>query len=177
MRTLETAAQKEARERRRGRAISIFLLVIMVFSTAGYALISFVSTSPPPSTTTNTYGRSPVMVNGQTVYLTYSASDVANISVNSSVHLREYVGNFLYISSENPSILYEISSTLGTVTSKMQEACYGACDKNLPERNCSQPFIVVRESEELKVTQEQSCIFIEGDMRSVDAFLYHIFNS
>ena len=177
MRHLETQTQREEREKKRGRFIGYFLLAIMVVSTAGYALLSYASTTPAPSTAPDAYGRSPISVNGQTLYLTYPSKDLINISITINTSLRDYVGNPLYVSTENPTILYEISSTLGKFVSKMQEACYGPCTKNLPEKNCTQPVIIVNESEELKVSQEDQCIFIQGDLRSADAFLYRILSA
>ncbi len=177
MKRIETLTQKEERERKRARYIGLFLLIIMILSTLGFALLSYTSTSPPPSNTPDAFGRSPLTVNGQTFYLTTSSKDVSNISVSINATLREYIGNTLYVSSENPATLYELTSTLGKFVSKMQEACYGPCEKNLPEKNCSLPFIIVNESEELNVRQEDQCIFIQGDIRSADAFLYRIFNA
>ncbi len=208
MKHLETQTQKEQRERKRSRYLGFFLLILMVLSTAGYAILSYSSTAPPPSPTTDAYGRSPLTVNGQTLYLTYSATEVANTSLNITSSLREYIGNSLYLSAENPTTVYEISSTLGRFASKIQEACYGSCQKNLPEKNCSQPFIIImensvdcatrfqnspdrefdtksnktnqilcNETESSEVRQEDQCIFITGDLRAVDAFLYHIFRT
>ena len=175
MRHLETQTQKEELERKRARYIGIFLLLIMVVSTAGYALLSYASTSPEPQNpSSDVSGRSSFVVGGQTLSLTYPPEDLVNISMNFNSTLRDYQGIPIYVSSENQVLLYELSSTLGRFTSKMQKACYGSCTKNLPERNCSDPFIIIHESDELKVSQNNQCIFIQGDLRSVDAFLYRI---
>ncbi len=178
MRHIETQIQKEKREQNRNKYIGLFLLGIMVLSTAGYALLSFTSTEQPPSdpSSADAFGRFPLSTNGQTIYFTYQQKDVNNISININTTLGDYRGNTLYVSSENQGILYELSSTIGRFVSKLQEACYGQCEKNLPEKNCSQPFIVMKESEEIfQVTQENQCIFVQGDLKSLDAFLYKIF--
>ena len=50
-------------------------------------------------------------------------------------------------------------------------------DRNLPEKECNGDynFIVIRESEIEKVYSEDNCIFIDGDIKSIDAFIYNIF--
>ena len=69
----------------------------------------------------------------------------------------------------------EISLSLGRYTGRIQEACYGKCDKDLPEKDCTQNLIVWKDSAENKVYSQGKCVFIEGDLRAVDAFLYKIF--
>jgi hypothetical protein len=63
---------------------------------------------------------------------------------------------------------------LARYASRFQEACYGECEKDLPEKDCSEKLIVFRESEVKKVYEEGSCVIIEGDMVAVDAFLYRV---
>ena len=67
-----------------------------------------------------------------------------------------------------------ITNNLGRYASRIQEACYGECERDFPEKDCSENLIVFKEMEERKIYQEEKCIFIEGDLLSVDAFLYKI---
>ena len=57
---------------------------------------------------------------------------------------------------------------------RIQDACYGECERDLPEKSCEEKIIVFRESQEKQIYQEGNCIFIDGDLSSVDAFLYKI---
>jgi regulator of sigma D len=57
----------------------------------------------------------------------------------------------------------------------MQEACYGSCERNLPEKNCTENIIIFKDSKENSVTQQDKCVFIEGDLRTVDAYIYKLF--
>jgi hypothetical protein len=176
MQRIETQAQKEARERRKAKYISYFLLTIMVISTAGYALLSYTSTDTPSSQNNDSgsFGKHPLSVSGQTVYLTFSREGTKNISVEGNITLRDYLGNTLYIASDSSALQYELANTLGKFVSRMQDACYGNCTKNLPEKNCTDNLIVIKESQEQSVSQENRCIFIKGDLQSIDAFLYKI---
>jgi len=85
----------------------------------------------------------------------------------------------LYIDSEGDNIvLNEIGSVLGRYFSRIQQACYGGCEENLPEKDCEEggeDLVVFRAQDQRKVYKEGSCVFIEGDMVAVDAFLYKVF--
>ena len=89
--------------------------------------------------------------------------------------IEDYYRKVVYVASDNKGAMYEIGQNLGKYTERMQEACYGNCSENLPEKNCSDLLIVFDESIERKVYQEENCVFIEGDLKAVDAFLWRIF--
>ena len=98
----------------------------------------------------------------------------AEIPLEISMKINDFSGKTLYIDSENLAVNGEILNNLGKYSYRIQEACYGECERNLPEKSCEDNFIVFRESEERNVYQEENCIFIDGDLSSVDAFLYKI---
>jgi len=64
---------------------------------------------------------------------------------------------------------------LNAYASRVQEACYGKCDKNLPEKSCNDSLIVFRQNDSEKISQSDNCIFIEGNLRDADAFIYKLF--
>ena len=104
--------------------------------------------------------------------------DIEEIVVESDKKPEDYLGNVLYIDAENQGVLQEIAGTVGLASSRVQEACYGSCDENLPERNCTDGNLIVwEENDENRVYQEEQCVFIKGDMGAVDAFIYKLFNS
>ena len=102
---------------------------------------------------------------------------IENIPVEISSTPESFIGKKLYISAKNQGVLQELASTIGTFASGMQEACYGKCEENLPEKDCTENLIVWKESAENKVYQQDSCIFIEGDITAADAFIYKLFNA
>jgi hypothetical protein len=185
MRKLESHEEKEKREQRRGKVIGMVLLFLMVISTAGYAFLYNPNTGSgtPVNQTLSPNGEVQNIGNqwvlqreGQQFIFASSPDSVKNISVDMNKSLEDYYGNVLYIASKSPGIGSEIVSNLGRYASRPQEACYGPCnDSDLPEKDCSVNIIVYSESNENSVSQNESCVFIEGDIRAADAFLYRLF--
>ncbi len=184
MRRIETQEEREKRQKRRMHTFSIIMLLIMVISTAGYAFITF---QENPDNAKKTSGQAQAQnfdsrwildYKEQQLALSSSKESVANISAEIFLDVNNYAGNPVYIDSGNSSvILYELASSLQNYALKVLPACYGQCDLNLPEKNCSDFLIVYKKANENKVYQKENCIFIEGDVRGADAFLYKIFDT
>lgn len=172
-------------KKRRNVLIGIILLALMIFSTLGYAFITSdrTSTSNPLSTSNSTTapvnvgGKWIVTIHGQQFLVQHTPEQTSNVSVEITKDLNSYFDQFLYIDSENQEVTLEISSTLGRFSSRVQEACYGPCERDIPEKDCSVNMIVWRNSSENKVTQQENCIFIEGDLHAVDAFIFKLLGS
>ena len=177
MKKLGSEKNEEAKRKRNTLALSIFMLVVLVGGTAGYAFV----TNPGSDTNNQNSGeirqvgnRWIVTVEGTDFSFANSPESVQNISVEITAATSLYAGKFLYLVSDNNAVNSEIATTLGTYASRVQKACYGPCDEDLPEKDCSENLIIWQDSSENKVHQEENCVFIEGDLRSVDAFLYSI---
>ncbi|MEK6893164.1 MAG: hypothetical protein AABX07_03080 [Nanoarchaeota archaeon] len=184
MRRIETQEEKEKRQKRRTRVFGMIMLLIMVISTIGYAFITFQEDSNGSKKSAgqaqaqNFDSRWILDYNGQQMALSSSKESLANISTAIFLDINNYAGNPVYIDSGNSSIiLYELASNLESYASKVLPACYGVCDLNLPEKNCSSFLIVYEKANENKVYQQENCVFIEGDVRAADAFLYKIFDT
>lgn len=175
MRKIMTPEEQRARERRRVRLLSFFMLLILLGSTAGFAFISYQQDAPAPQgedIVQDTGNGWTLNWQGSTFLLRASPSAVADIPVETTHSIDNYAGSVLYIDAENEAILAELGSTLGKYSSRVQPACYGACTRDLPEVNCTVNVIVWESAEENRVRQEDQCVFIEGDIRAVDAFIY-----
>ncbi len=175
---LVSEAEKERKKNKRNYILIGFILLLLVASSASFAFIS----NPTPQT--NTGSSSPVTSVGgkyalqygaETIYFTNSPEQTNNISTEILFTLNNYYSQPLYIATESDLIYYEISSTLGRYPERVQHACYGPCNLSYAEKNCTENLIVINPNIENKVTQQDKCVFIEGDMRAVDAFLYKIF--
>lgn len=171
-----SAEEQTRKGQRRIRALSLLMLVILLGSTAGFAFISYQQDTPAAAP-----GEGDVQDTGngwqlrwhdQTFSLRASPSAVADIPVSATHTIDNYAGAVLYVDAESDAILAELDSTLGKYASRLQPACYGRCERDLPEVNCSTNLIVWRSAEEGNVRQEEQCIFIDGDIRAVDAFIY-----
>ena len=178
MRKIGTDNQIEKRKKST-LAIGIFILVLMVLSTLGYAFIygpgfSSQQDNPQSSEPTNVGGKWAVNFEGQTFYFTHSKDEVSEIEVSSTANLNDYVNTQLYVDSTNQAVNSELAAVLARYSSRIQRACYGSCEEDIPEKDCTTNLIVWKDAAESKVYQEQNCVFIEGDLRAVDAFLYHL---
>lgn len=186
MRRIETSEEKEARQKRKSMFISLALLFILVISTLGYAFLSFQennngsgnknlnSTQPQTSDM-----RWLLEYKGKQMSLVSSKESVSDIPVDIFLDINNYQNNQIYIDSENNSgIFYELALNFEIYTSKRPApACYGSCEENIPEKNCSSFLIVYNKSDENKVYQKDNCVFIEGDIRAADAFIYKLFDT
>ncbi len=172
MRRIETAEQKERKHKRNVMILSVFMLAILVFGTVGYAFsYAFIGNGSSRSSHAGTS----VVIGSTTVPLINSRKTVSEINVTSFVTPGTYSRKPLYIVSTNNRIISELASTIGQYSERVQEACYGSCNKNLPIKNCTsgENIIIWKDSQTNNVYQNNSCVFIEGDMRAVDAFIYH----
>lgn len=184
MRKIRTRDLVERKKRTNTIIISSLILALLLISTVGFAFI----TSPDDSSNDNVdydySNKSNIKVDsklkidylGKTFYLSSSASDIENISVDIDALPEDYSGRVLYVSSNSSVALRELMLMNG-IYSRIQEACYGSCEDNLPEKNCDgeDNLIVLRNSLEDKVWQKDKCLFIEGGVRAVDAFIYNLF--
>jgi len=54
-----------------------------------------------------------------------------------------------------------------------------ACETNSPIKNCADNFIIIRESNETKIMQNENCVFIQGKKENLikitDEFLFNVF--
>ncbi len=178
MRKIQTEQERERKKKRNNLLLGIFILVILIGSTLGYAIIYAGGFSDTPSQNTQNpenLGYWSGEYNGQTVYFLNSPENIGNISVETDKAISDYSGKIVYVDSENPTIINYLSSTLGLFTQKIQEACLGSCERNIPEKTCEENMIIWKDSGENKVYQEKNCVFIEGDLTTVDAFLLKIF--
>lgn len=183
MRRIETKQEIEKRRKRTVNVVSIIMLVILVLGTVGYGLGSFYGNTPqeaqsdnlPDGTVTQLGNQWSVRIGGIDYLFANSPDSVKNISIEINQTLTTLPNQPTYLSSQNPAILSELANTLSRYVS-LREACYGPCEKDLPEKTCDENvnLIVWQDSLENKVYQEQNCIFIEGDTRAVDAFLFKI---
>ena len=95
--------------------------------------------------------------------------------------IESYSNKPLYISSENQAASQEIVRNLGQVAQRVQFACFendGCANQNYPIKNCSSNFIIIKETNETNIIQEQSCVFIKAPSQNLtqvaDDFLFNV---
>lgn len=169
----------EEKRKRSVRYVSIFLLLIMVVSSLGYAFFSNPDIESGESEGANAdffedQGYWAAKFNSDVIHFSNSKEDIKGIEVLMNKSLNDYYQQTIY-ADDNQALLQELSLSLGKYAS-IQPGCLGKCEKNIPEKNCSSNFILWNSSIiENKVKQEEKCIIIEGDLKAVDAFLYKLF--
>lgn len=178
MRKILSPKEIESKRKRNNSVIAVIMLGVLLAGTIGYGFMSSLRTQDNTDDNQDTNIRQvgdrwEVKHNNNIFYLDNSLDEVKNISVTTHSTIYNLADSKLYIASDNQAVLNEIASVLSKYTTT-QQACYGPCPDNpdLPEKNCTSNLIVWQDSTENKVYQEENCIFIEGDLQAVDAFLY-----
>ena len=181
IRKIQTEEEMEKKRKRNSLILSIVMISILVFSTAGYFSLREDDASSSGDNRVENIGDSWILRYGdQIMQLSNSPESAKNVSISLFKSISDYSGKTVYIASESDPELYEISSTLGRYIDRLQPACYGKCDKDLPEKNCNETMIVIRslnisENSKGRVYESDNCVFIEGDLIAVDAFIYNLF--
>lgn len=179
MRKILTQAERDRRSKRRTMIVTLLILGVLVLSSVGYAFMYATGDSQGSaegeSSVQDVGGQWMFKIGDQVHYVRSSPEQAANISVQIVSDISTYAGKTVYIVAENKGILSEIYSNLARYTARMQEACYENCTQDLPVKDCRENLIVWSESPENKVYQRDNCVFVEGDVRAADAFIYKIF--
>lgn len=182
MRKIETADVLERRAKRNRLVLGIIIIGMLLLSTAGYALLSG-GISEPGTGIENEDG---LVYNGQywiyseagkSAYFLYPKSEVVNITTSFGATLLNFRGASVFVDAPSDAVKTLVSLNLAPYVGQLAEACYGSCDRDLPERTCTDNGILLvwNASEETSVRQQDSCIFLNGDVRTVDAFFYKLF--
>ncbi len=175
MKRLQTQEEVDRKSERNKRILSMFLLAILLVSSASYAFIfyqDYASTIPSDSSQTPD-GRYQTTISGQPVVFTHSPTTVASIPVTFYATPQSMLSAPVYFVSDSDAITAELITTLGQFT-RLIPACLGPCSQDLPEKTCSDTMIVWNRTDVNRVYQEENCIMIEGDLRAVDAFLFKL---
>jgi hypothetical protein len=179
MKKLESPNDIKRSERNKKIIVGFVLIFLMVFSTIGFALSGIGGGSYGESSSEQ--GK---YFNGQywvypfgssELYFTNDLEEISFDSLDFEMSFSDYSGRNLYVDSESEAVINEISLSLGRFAGRVQKACYKECEKDLPEKDCTENIIVWKQTGINQVTQEGQCIFIDGDLELVDAFLYRIF--
>lgn len=180
MRKLGSEKTEQEKRKRNVTIIGLLLLGVMVLSTIGYAITTS-QRETDNGTPTNSQGLQQldngmwqVNHNGRILYFQNSPESLKNISISTSATLSLYAGKMLYIDSTNTAITSALASALSPYALRVQEGCYGTCERDLPEKNCTDNLIVWRDDPQNKISQTENCVFIDGDMRAIEAFLYRL---
>ena len=185
MRKLQTQEDKEKKNKILKILLGVFLAGIMIFSTVGYALVfggGIFNEVEEQQIQIPDQGEGPVFngqfwiynVGGYQFAFTYTLEMIGDIPISSNKTIADYSDSPTYIVTQDQNAINEISQNIARFTPRFQQACLGECEENLPEKDCSENLIIYEPADENRIYQEGNCIFIEGNLSAVDAFLYSI---
>jgi len=107
-------------------------------------------------------------------------------------YFNNYENKPLYIYSENYEAELEVSRNFfyqNQIVQRVQSACLNEsadifnltsdCKTNSPIKNCADNFIIIRESKDVGIIQNENCVFIYGEKENLtkitDEFLFNVF--
>ncbi len=185
MRKIKTKEQKEKKQARNKTIISSLLVILLLFSTLGYA---FYNTSGEKknieyknikfSLTQSGFWQSKIQ--GYDFLTSYTPQETENISGNINLNLQDYFNKPLYLDYQSSSQgIQEISRNLQRFVTRIQFSCINNCSENFPIKNCSQDNIIsIKSGNKTLINQQENCIYISGKekdlLRATDAFIYKL---
>jgi hypothetical protein len=176
MRKIISKEQSAKKQKRNNLILAGLLILIMFGSVFGIIVGSLGQNSNIETITYNGYQ----FVNSNGFWTTeigdygfafiYNPEQVEKVS-SSINYLDKYNGKTLYFSSESSTALTEIYRNLEGIVGRFQEACLNEtdCKENLPIKDCSNNFIIIRESNFTNILQNENCVFIEGNYENLTA--------
>ena len=179
MRPLQTASALEAQEKKRNKIGGIIIIGLLLLGTVGFAISGTGIGKPKEQEEGLQYDGQywTYFISGNPRYkFTYGLNDIDFTNLQTSKTLVDITSRNLFIASNDVSSLQELALNLGNHAARVSEACYGPCSRDIPELTCEADgmFVVVRPSNTPSITEEDNCVFINGDLKQVDAFLYEI---
>ncbi len=112
----------------------------------------------------------------------YNPNEVESIKTTLNP-INNYADQPLYIYSENIEAETEVYKNLvyyNSIAERIQKACpeNEECAEGLPVKNCDNNFIIIKESNNSAVRQEDNCVFIDGKKEDLtkltDSFLFKL---
>jgi len=187
MRKIISKKESDKKNRRIQLIVGIFLILIMALSTIGYSL----NNNPEDETEKIIYNDIEFVrennlwnANIGNFQFGFLYNPTETEKTNSSLdYLNEYDNLPLYIYSENSDATMEIYRNLfyyNQIVERVQEACPKGeiCAEEIPIKNCTNNFIIIKKSEISEIKQEDNCVFISGKdedlVKITDGFLFKI---
>jgi len=184
MRKILTKSQQKSKERFNQILVGLVLIFIMILSVLGYGLVGRDSSKEEKIIFNGIEFKKinnlwEIEQENFKFVFKYNPKEIER--VNSQVdYFDSYYNKPLYISSENLEATEEIYQNMYSFVERMQKACLNEeeCEGDLPIKNCENNFIIIRESNNSRITQNQNCVFIEGNQENLvkltDDFLFKI---
>ncbi|MEK6874109.1 MAG: hypothetical protein AABW91_04645 [Nanoarchaeota archaeon] len=170
MRKIKTQAEIEKRQNRNKVIIALVFVVLMVFSTAGFALFSGTGISSKKNTknyngiefNANENGYWDFKIQNQAFQTSYTPDETQEIE-SDFISISEINGKPLYFVNPEATSLNEIVYNLGRYATRYQEACLKGLNCTNSDniiKTCDDNVIVFQESNETSIKRNDNCIYI-----------------
>lgn len=189
MRKLVSKEETAKKQRRNQIIVGIILGVVLVLSVMGFALQGAIgNTSSSSGQGTLNYNgfqfttQNNLWILGNFVFQN-SPGNVSNLSsaiVGTLNSAQTYQNVPAYIYSENDGAKVEAYANIGNIAERVQDACPSDvnCTENVPVKNCTSNFIIIKPGNTSMIKQDGGCVYIEGQSQDLvkltDEFLYKI---
>jgi hypothetical protein len=193
MRKIKSEEDLARSQRRNNIVLGVVMIGLLVLSSVGYSVMSADNDKAYAAEElgfkfVRSGGFWVTEVNGEVFHFEYLPSEIADVEVNLSLGLDNYRNEVLYLVGSGDGAS-EILNNLNGYILRYQGACLGdavdlnnqtyvvpvgECDGDFPVKACDNNLIVFEEGDGLRVYSDESCVYVVGDLRSTDAFLYKI---
>ncbi len=183
--------EHEEKRRKKNRLALVFIMIFVLFgSVFGIIVNSFDNNSSTSSTKYNGFSFTQsgnfwtTSINSLNLNFVYNPLETENLSYENNL-TRSY-GSYnkipVYIYSEDSSSEIEVYKNLFSLAERVQNACPEGKQCNntdWPVKDCSENLIIIQVSDKNKITQNQNCVYIQGQKEDLlklsDEFLFRIF--
>lgn len=188
---MRSLINKKDNSRQNQLILGVGLIILMVFSTLGYALtgrndeeinkkieyqgIEFVQDNS---------GYWLFEVQGDIFITKYNPEEVEDISFSGNLRLANYQDKPLYFIGDANEPVIEIARNIERFVLRIQNACINKedCEEDLPVKNCFEDNVIIiaepKSGETEDLYQEGNCIFITANFanqtRYADKFIYNL---
>ncbi len=197
MREISNKKYEEKKRKKNQIILGIILIGVMILSTFGIVVDSFGKNNSKKNLVYNQYEFVKQgdywysQINEKTFVFKYNPYEIQesfNITGDGLKSINNYQGNPLYIYSEDYQAEREIVLNLNGIPLRIQRACLNdsnfentkkeLCPEELPIKDCSNNFIIIKESEKKEIYQKEGCAFILGEkenlLKLTDEYLFKI---
>lgn len=186
---LVTRKDKKKRQQRNQWILGAILIFVMFGSVFGIVVGSFGKKQSEVKIEYNGYEFTKVNnyyaleIGNSIFYFIENPNEISTLEreMNITKILPQFNGKVLYLESSDSTSSQEIYQNLNNYVERIQFACSDettCSDENLPIKDCTNNFIIIKESENNKVYEQENCIFIEGKKEDLtkltDEFLFNI---
>lgn len=186
-RSISSLEKDKDKTKKNQRILGIVLIVVMFGSVFGVIVGSFNSDKEEQLKYKNydlikNNGIYELRVGQSSFYFSKNPNELSrNYDVNVTKLITNYVSTTLYVDTNDYYAAQEIQNNLEPYVVRIQPACISedSCPSNeLPIKTCDENVIIIRESEENKIYEDNKCVFIEGKSENlselVDIFILKI---